>query len=629
MDKKGPDMTEFRSIVDEYNTDMENIQKLKIDDVKKSITDWLAESNLDKLRGQVLGVNKIISDDDYLTTVREYFRNDDSETIKITVDNSYVRGIISHAKKLEDIKKESIKDRDNLITLLSKTEKFFDRTIATSYRGTQARVNVDKINVDDNKFSREDRYIKTTDDITRNVSSYATLKYKQVNKIASMINLVACERVNALKDQIKQERVILRRCLFGDTKEETTIESYNVFPNLGDKGLTYDAIAMESNVLNYKYYHEVSKTILLEEAKFLIESIQTQEVHYLLEADMTKGLGKIKTGIANIIQKIVKTFREKAIGNVEKYGPWIDDIKDGLEEKAKKKNELKMANFFNADYVAMANKLSSSIDKAYNETNYDSTQFASSIISSLNSIDKINDDSSRALLINYFRTGKADDKLSTVTLNGENLSKKVNEMCNYVSKYDSLVKRPADTIKKSIDDKSEKFKVTESMITGDTYIDLIGQRICESEIVACIDYVPMFGHVITEVEKPKIGGSTEGLGDAGKANAEAQKAAEPETDSATKIVATAKEDENGNPATGVKEDKTNNKAVEYKKNVDRFYKSCISFYLKAREEQFLAYVNAIAEIDGARPVFKDGKYVPKAERNKESKEATKTESSDK
>ena len=205
MDKSGPNTTEFRNIVNSYNEDMQNLSKLKESTINKEILEWLDENNLDKLRGQVLGTNDKISQDDFLDEVRSYYRNGELSTNTIKVTKNMVQDIINHAKKLEDVKKSSIKDRDTLIELLTKTESFFGRTIYSYYKGSTRQVNVNKISIDNDKFSKEDNNVNVDDNLTKLITVYASYKAKQVNKIAGMINLVACERVNALRDQIKQE----------------------------------------------------------------------------------------------------------------------------------------------------------------------------------------------------------------------------------------------------------------------------------------------------------------------------------------------------------------------------------------------------------------------------------------
>lgn len=621
MGKPSPDMKEFNSIVSEYNSDMAELSKLKEATIKARIFDWLEESHLDKLRGEVLGAGGSIDEDDFLDEIRKFYRNGESSTEKIKVTNSMVNQIISHAKKLEDAKKSSMKDRDNLITLLTKTETFFNTALPTVFKGTQRQVNAAKISTSDNKFSKEDNYTNADDSVMKMLSTYASAKSKQVNKIAGMINLVACERVNALKDQVSQERKILRGCLFSPDAEKKVNESVM---DLGYEGRQFDTYAMESALIDSKLYDALSKQVLLNEARFLTESINSGEVFYLMEADMNSTSGKIKNAIADIIDSIIKTFRKKAMGEADKYKPWIVDIKDGIQEKAKNKKEFTMASFLDADHAAMANKIMGAIKKAYSSTNYDDATFAKDVVSSLDTFEKINDDSSRTIMLNYFRTGKANEKTDTVTLSGSQLAGKVNEMMNYITNYGAAVTKPAENISNTLKTQSESFKVTESMITGDTFLSLIGAPVCESDVILCRDYGSVFGSVM-EADKPNIGGKPEGFGgtsDAKKPEATGQSgkaesnAAEGELKSATQVKSENVEDVKGDQ--GISEKKTNEKAVTYRKNIDRFFKNCITLYIRAREEQFIAYVNALADIDGARPKFDDnGKYVPKTDQKKD------------
>lgn len=639
ISKQGPSTSEFQRIVSEYNSDMDNIAKLKESEIKKNLLDWMSESHLDKLRGEVLGDGGAISEDEFLDKIREYYRNGEETTHDITVTRAMTNEIIGHAKRLEDTKKSAIKDRDTLIALLSKTEAFFDKTLPTMYKGNRLQANTAKVDTTDNKFSKTNNYQNVSDPQIKLITTYATFKSRQVNKIASMINLVACERINALKDQIKQERTILRKCLFEDKSSDKIEESLQIFTLTGFMGRDYVTYAMEAALAERKVYDDIYRKTILNEATFLTESIRTNEVYYLMEADMNTTAGKIKNTIGQIIETVVATFRKKAMGDAQKYKPWLNEVKDGLAEKAKAKKEFKMVNFADADYNAMANTIIASIRKAYASKEYNDVSFAKDIISSFTDFEKVNDDNSRTIMLNYFRTGKADAKMDTITITGNELANKLPAMVKYIDQYGSVVTKPSENISSTFKSQSEAFKVTESM-TGDTYLSLLGKPICESDVTGCVDYNMMFGPVsenvgtwVTEnsAGEVKIGRGNAGVSDANKSMGEQTKATGSEGSAEAKDVKSATqvsstEDKTANTgAKGTGEQKTNAEAITYKRNVDRFFKNCITLYIKAREEQFLAYVNALADIDGSRPKFdNNGKYIPKEKAN--GTEAVKTES---
>jgi hypothetical protein len=138
-----------------------------------------------------------------------------------------------------------------------------------------------------------------------------------------------------------------------------------------------------------------------------------------------------------------------------------------------------------------------------------------------------------------------------------------------------------------------------------------------------------------EVGDVKIGQANEGLKDgATKSTNQSAKSAGKEGEapkSASAVSSVDDEEKKKEVEQATDDNKANSNAVAYKKMIDTFFKNCITLYLKAREEQYIAYINALSDIDGEKPKKdKNGNYIPKAEREKEEKakaeEAVKTES---
>lgn len=634
VDKHGPNISEFQRIVSEYNNDITNLSELKEAEIKQTITDWLDETNLDKLRAEVLGVKDSIPEDEFLTEVRKFYRNDSDETSSIEVDNSYVRTIISGAKRLEDAKKASIKDRDSLISLLSRTEAFFDKTLQSFYQGSTRKVHADKISVDNNKLKTEKNTVTATDEVSKIVSMYATFKSKQVNKIGAMINTVASEKVNALKDQIKQERVILRKCLFGGTNDADKKDDKLTESTLGGKD--YSIIAMESDIKMHPMYSQGTTKALLEETRFILKSIEDGQIYIVSEADTAKVGGKIKQTISGIIEMVVKAFRQKALESDEFNKAWIADItkpENKLEEKAKAKTNFTMANFFAVNDSmrnTMIRNLKSAISKAYGSKNYDDVSWAATILPSIKTTEDVRDTNTRQMLLNYYRTGKADAELDKKSMNGDELAKNLKIMTDYILNYADKISKPTEELSNAMKNASNAFKVTESW-TPSTYLTLLDCTVAESDVILCRDFDKVFGVMEAEEDKA-VKNATNAVKTETKVGNDAANAAKGENQSATSVTseedpqktAELKKETNG-PG-----EKTNNKAVTYKKMIDGFFKNCITLYLKAREEQYIAFKRALSDIDGAAPKKdKNGKYIPKADRQKDkedSNEATKTES---
>lgn len=670
LSKSGPNTSEFDSIVSGYNDDIKDLTKLKVEDIRKETQEWFSEKNLNSMRGKVLGVNNGIPEEDFYEDVRKYYRNGADSTEDITIDKAYVSSIIGHAKRLEDMKKESIKDRDKLISLLTKTENFFNRTVYPIYKDSQTQINVANINVEDKKFSSTDNYVATSDSLSKVISSYVSFKSRQVNKIASMINLVASERANAIKDQIKQERTILRKCLFGNTSPEATkvedsylpfLENVMIDPykdvitvsmenwtedatlveesntiisnnpisdsmsHIGFHGCDYTSLAEQSCIETSMYYDRIILTTLAEEARFILESVNSGEVCYLMEADVTKLSGKIKNAIIQFYEAFIKKIREKAVDERKKWVPWVDDIqKNGLVDKAKAA-KVEMIPWWDADYIKYANDISTAIKSAYSNKDYKNFSSVKNI-GGIDSLEKINDTNLNNVLKNYFRVGKTEG-IKPVTYTG--LDKRLDDIISYIKNYDKDITNATTRMQSALETSQKSFNPTTESITADTMLSLLGCRVCESDIVLCNDYNRIFGPV-TEADDNNPGQN------GGAGQAEAQKVAkaaggnDETVKNATKVVNAANEEVK--QGTGVPEKKTDADGVTYQKAMDRFFKVALTAYTTAREEQFIAYLNVLKVIMGTGfgPKFDDnGNYISIADRTKKDNAETVTDKNEK
>lgn len=214
-----PDMTPFNNIVSEYNSGLAESPKMKADDIKKQQVEYLSPANMDKIRATVLGSSKPIQEEEFAEEVRKFYRNGELDKVDIEVDTDMFRRIISGAKDLTFGKKEAIKTRDDLIALLSKAENFFDKKVSVVYRGDSQKIALKRVKVEDNKF-KEDDTDYAPDSGLKSVEQFVRFKYNQTHAVASIINLVACERANAFKDNVKFHMAIIRKAL-ADSKTKT------------------------------------------------------------------------------------------------------------------------------------------------------------------------------------------------------------------------------------------------------------------------------------------------------------------------------------------------------------------------------------------------------------------------
>lgn len=209
-----PDMSEFEDIVANYNAEISDISGLNASDIIKKQKEYITEEHINELRGKILGNKEKIVQDDFHETVRRYYRDGQLEPISISVDDNYFKGLLSDIPNIEKQKNEAIKTRDKLLVLLDKTQTFFSKKATVVYNSKVRSVGTRTLDVKDNELTvSKDTYQSGTEVNIKNLESFLSYKYTQVNKIAGIINLVASERANAYKDQIKMARSIIKGAL--------------------------------------------------------------------------------------------------------------------------------------------------------------------------------------------------------------------------------------------------------------------------------------------------------------------------------------------------------------------------------------------------------------------------------
>ena len=215
-----PDMEDFQKVVNDYNSSLSDVPKMKKEQILKEQNTFLDSENMDKLRGKILGSNEKIPEDEFHETVRKYYRNGEENTHSVHITTSEYRTILSDAEDVVKRKKEAEKTRDDLIVLLDKTKNFFDKKASVIYVSGVKKIKTTSIKTDDNKFSTgSDDYINYSNSTAGVMETLLRFKYIQASRLAGMINLVASERANALKDQTKWYRQVIRKGLFKDDKK--------------------------------------------------------------------------------------------------------------------------------------------------------------------------------------------------------------------------------------------------------------------------------------------------------------------------------------------------------------------------------------------------------------------------
>ena len=209
-----PNLDELEKIVNGYNDDISNANKLKVEDIKAKQNDYLSVGHLRELRGNILGSGNPIDEDDFLDEVRKYYRNGEDKEETITIGLSEFRDAMNNATK--DVKelKAAEKLRDNFIVQLDKAQKFFDQKAPVMYKDNNPTINLKKTELKDNKFKTTDEDVYISNGKSDAVNQMLRFRYSQTKEVASIINVIVRERANAYKDKVKASKEIITKALF-------------------------------------------------------------------------------------------------------------------------------------------------------------------------------------------------------------------------------------------------------------------------------------------------------------------------------------------------------------------------------------------------------------------------------
>lgn len=209
-----PNLDELDRIVNSYNDDLSNINKLKSNDIKLKQNKFLSIDNLRELRGKILGTNTPINEDDFLETVRKYYRNGEETDQPIHIGLSEFRDAMSSASKDVKLMKDAEKLRDRFIIELDKAQKFFDQKAPLIYKDSNPTLRLKKAELKDNKFSQKDEDVYASGGKADVVNQMIRFHYNETKEVASIINIIVRERANAFKDKVKMSKEIITKALF-------------------------------------------------------------------------------------------------------------------------------------------------------------------------------------------------------------------------------------------------------------------------------------------------------------------------------------------------------------------------------------------------------------------------------
>ena len=227
FDYKFPDapvLTKAYDIAGSYNIEINRMDSMKYADVLKMKDQFAGDSYKNEIRASILGSNNNVNADNFNDQSKLLFRSN-KDAANITVNKSYVDMILREYSKLKTLLNETEAKKTKIVKMLNDFETFFLRKASVTYNNMEKQIQTNEIRTDDDKFQRGE--IKTSnysEESLKVLNAYFDLKYAESRFISNCLIHVYLDKVNAIRDCMKQYRAVIRQCL-NKKSEPNTVET--------------------------------------------------------------------------------------------------------------------------------------------------------------------------------------------------------------------------------------------------------------------------------------------------------------------------------------------------------------------------------------------------------------------
>lgn len=624
VDSPRINLSEIDKIISDYNqfvTGMKTqLNNPNPEDVNEQLSRYLSDANLAKVRKSMLGYNNDIEEVDFLTVVKKNYRSGEVRPINIRIHKEIIKSIIKNYVNIEKDVDATEKELEMLCLKCRTLSQFLQSTIDSLQKSSIKPVSLGIISVTNTGS------ISSRDTVEINPSDPNTIttclcvlrsKYKQLLELQNIAQIVLSERLQALKDELKQNSLILKQCMIEvpkkmlvnstDNQKKTPVLQKHLDNVPADRvvmleAMNYTELALENLIFMESEYCSVFEQRYQEELDFFKACMESGMVtSAVLEVTTAKEkFEKIKATMIEFLDKLIGLFRKKVVEYSKRYKKWINDVgEDTFKEKAKEKTDgISAAPYWEAENVSSDIKdIASAISSAASNDDLTKLSFTSQFVNGIDTPESFveNRGELAGYLKNYFRFHKKNQKeVKKEQISGSDLVNKVSGMIKYINDYESFVTSIENTLKRSIE--SGTNTLAKGAMESFSYMYL------ENAMASATELGLLEGFELLLEQDEKTGVVTNGKG---------------EPESATSINTPEKEESgDGTP------DAKKSGSAEYSRIFQSFFQLAISSLMTAMEERYITYINILTYIAGERPkVDKDGNYVSK----EDTKDNTKVE----
>lgn len=216
-----PDLSHLKNLIYDFNTGVRELDKLTKEDLLKMRTEYSTTDHLNELRGEVLGVRRSITQDEYLAQIKEHFRDNKSQPDTIHVDKSMLQKVVNEYSSLKKKFMDAQKEKNDTIKLINDIKNFFERSARVQYNDKNKVIATNEIEAGNNKLIKGDsvKFAHTTGTLEI-VNMYFKFRFDQAKNLSIMTTNVFNEKIKAMRECLHLYRAIVRRSIISKTDKE-------------------------------------------------------------------------------------------------------------------------------------------------------------------------------------------------------------------------------------------------------------------------------------------------------------------------------------------------------------------------------------------------------------------------
>lgn len=215
IERDVPNVSFVDSLVNEYNDDIQQINKLTFEEIVNKVESHDSEAFTEEICGKLIN-SPPTPQDDYNETLFAYFRSGTDMVSTITVDKSTVIDIVTNYNALQKEISEFKKERNRTISFLNDLEKFFERGAKLVKSDNKVRADLYKLDTEaPDLIERGDVQSSTHASIhnVRKITTYFSMRHDEARIISSNTLLVLNAKMEALREKSKWQENVIRKSL--------------------------------------------------------------------------------------------------------------------------------------------------------------------------------------------------------------------------------------------------------------------------------------------------------------------------------------------------------------------------------------------------------------------------------